>query len=46
MSDSQFDTVMSSMDTLHQSSLSTLGAMDGEYDFSVYDSAGQWLYEY
>ncbi len=46
MSNSQFDAVMSSMDTLHQSSLSTLGAIDGEYDFAVYDSAGQWLYEY
>ena len=46
MSNSQFDTLMNSMNTLHDSSLQTLGAIDGEYDFSVYDSAGQWLYDY
>jgi len=46
MSDSQFDAVMGAMNTMHQSSLTTLGAIDGGYDTEVYDSAGQWLYEY
>lgn len=46
MSDSQFDAVMNSMNTLHEGSMTTLGGIDGNYDVSVYDSAGQWLYDY
>ena len=46
MSNSQFDAVLGSMNTLHESSMSALGSIDGSYDTSVYDSAGQWLYDY
>jgi hypothetical protein len=45
MDQGSFDAVLNSMNTLHQSSMSTLGSIDGGYDYSVYDGAGNWLYD-
>ncbi len=46
MSQGSFDAVMNSMNATHDASMQTLGAIDGGYDTSVYDSAGDWLYDY
>ncbi len=46
MSQSTFDTLKNVMDMDHQSSMSALGAIDGEYDYDVYDAGGSWLYSY
>ena len=46
MSQGSYDAVLNSMNTLHDSSMSTLGSIDGGYDTSAYDSAGNWLYDY
>jgi len=46
MSQGSFDAVMNAMNATHEASMSTLGAIDGGYDTSVYDSAGNWLYDY
>ena len=46
MSQSTFDTLQNVMDLDYQSSMSALGAIDGEYDYDVYDAGGDFLYSY
>ncbi len=46
MSQSTFDTLQNVMDQDYQSSMSALGAIDGEYDYDVYDAGGDFLYSY
>ncbi len=46
MSQGSFDAVMNAMNATHDASMQTLGAIDGGYDTSVYDSGGDWLYDY
>lgn len=46
MSQGSFDAVMNAMNATHEASMTSLGAIDGGYDTSVYDSGGHWLYDY
>jgi hypothetical protein len=45
MSDSTFDAVMNAMNATHNASMHTLGGVDGTYEGSWYDGAGNWLYD-
>ncbi len=46
MNEGSFNAVMNALNTTHEASMQALGAIDGERDTSVYDSAGNWLYDY
>jgi hypothetical protein len=46
MSDSTYDAVLGAMNNMHQGSMSTLGAIDGSYDYDVYDNDGLYMYSY
>lgn len=46
MSDSTFNTLKNVLEMDHQSSMSAIGAIDGAYDYDVYDAGGNWLYSY
>ncbi len=46
MSQGSFDAVMNAMNASHDASMQVLGSIDGVRDTSVYDSGGNWLYDY
>lgn len=46
MNDSTYQAVLNSMNTLHDSSMSVLGSIDGEKSWDVYDSDGLYSYSY
>ncbi len=46
MDEGSFNAVMKVLNTTHEASMHALGAIDGGHDTSVYDSAGNWLYDY
>lgn len=46
MSQSTYDTLMNVMNMDYESSMSAIGAIDGAYDYDVYDASGNWLYSH